>query len=62
MRSHVIDVAKAGKEDGVEFIAHLSTQLGLERIKRAQALGQRVFTETCPQCQSKQEDRTCSIS
>ncbi len=31
------------------YVVHLSTQLGLERIKRAQALGQRVFTETCPQ-------------
>ena len=31
------------------YVVHLSTQLGLERIKRAQALGQRVWTETCPQ-------------
>ncbi|MFQ5830343.1 MAG: amidohydrolase family protein [Candidatus Methylomirabilia bacterium] len=31
------------------YIVHLSTQLGLERIKQAQALGQRVWTETCPQ-------------
>ena len=29
--------------------ASLSTQLGLERIKRAQAEGQKVWTETCPQ-------------
>jgi dihydroorotase-like cyclic amidohydrolase len=28
---------------------HLSTRLGLERIKEAQAQGQRVWTETCPQ-------------
>jgi len=28
---------------------HLSTRLGLERIKQAQASGQRVWTETCPQ-------------
>jgi dihydropyrimidinase len=31
------------------YVVHLSTHLGLERIKRAQALGQRVYTETCPQ-------------
>src|SRR5215831_18034388 len=31
------------------YVVHLSTQLGLERIKRAQATGQRVWTETCPQ-------------
>ena len=31
------------------YVVHLSTQAGLERIKRAQALGQRVWTETCPQ-------------
>lgn len=31
------------------YVVHLSTQLGLERIKRAQAAGQRVWTETCPQ-------------
>ena len=31
------------------YVVHLSTQLGLERIKRAQAEGQRVWTETCPQ-------------
>ena len=31
------------------YVVHLSTQLGLERIKQAQALGQRVWTETCPQ-------------
>src|SRR2546423_11958475 len=31
------------------YVVNLSTQLGLERIKRAQALGQRVWTETCPQ-------------
>jgi dihydropyrimidinase len=30
-------------------VVHLSTQLGLERIKQAQAQGQRVWTETCPQ-------------
>ena len=28
---------------------HLSTEAGLERIKQAQGLGQRVWTETCPQ-------------
>ena len=31
------------------YVVHLSTQLGLERIKQAQAAGQRVWTETCPQ-------------
>ena len=31
------------------YVVHLSSQLGLERIKQAQAQGQRVWTETCPQ-------------
>ncbi len=31
------------------YVVHLSTKLGLERIKQAQAAGQRVWTETCPQ-------------
>ena len=31
------------------YIVHLTTQLGLERIKDAQKQGQRVWTETCPQ-------------
>jgi dihydropyrimidinase len=31
------------------YVVHLSTRRGLERIKRAQAEGQRVWTETCPQ-------------
>jgi dihydropyrimidinase len=31
------------------YVVHLSTRLGLERIKQAQAEGQRVWTETCPQ-------------
>jgi dihydropyrimidinase len=31
------------------YVVHLSTRLGLERIKAAQAGGQRVWTETCPQ-------------
>jgi dihydropyrimidinase len=31
------------------YVVHLSTRLGLERIKRAQADGQRVWAETCPQ-------------
>jgi dihydroorotase-like cyclic amidohydrolase len=30
-------------------VVHLSTQLGLERIKQAQAQGQRIWTESCPQ-------------
>ena len=31
------------------YVVHLSTQLGLERIKQAQSQGQLVWTETCPQ-------------
>ncbi|MQF70175.1 amidohydrolase family protein [SAR202 cluster bacterium AD-804-J14_MRT_500m] len=31
------------------YVVHLSSELGLERIKRAQSEGQRVWTETCPQ-------------
>ena len=31
------------------YIVHLSTKLGLNRIKQAQQQGQRVWTETCPQ-------------
>lgn len=31
------------------YVVHLSTQLGLERIKQAQSAGQPVWTETCPQ-------------
>ena len=31
------------------YVVHLSTKLGLERIKEAQRTGQRVWTETCPQ-------------
>jgi dihydropyrimidinase len=31
------------------YVVHLSTHLGLERIKQAQVAGQRVWTETCPQ-------------
>jgi dihydropyrimidinase len=31
------------------YVVHLSTRLGLERIKQAQAEGRRVWTETCPQ-------------
>jgi len=31
------------------YVVHLSTQLGLKRIKQAQATGQKVWTETCPQ-------------
>lgn len=31
------------------YVVHLSSQLGLERIKEGQAAGQRVWTETCPQ-------------
>jgi dihydropyrimidinase len=31
------------------YVVHLSSALGLERIKRAQSEGQRVWVETCPQ-------------
>lgn len=31
------------------YVVHLSTQLGLERVKLAQSSGQRFWTETCPQ-------------
>jgi dihydropyrimidinase len=31
------------------YVVHLSTRLGLERIRRAQAEGQKVWSETCPQ-------------
>ena len=31
------------------YVVHLSSQVGLERIKLAQSNGQRVWTETCPQ-------------
>ena len=31
------------------YVVHLTTLLGLERIKQAQGMGQRVWTETCPQ-------------
>jgi dihydropyrimidinase len=31
------------------YVVHLSTRLGLERIEAAQATGQPVWTETCPQ-------------
>ncbi|HSE93175.1 MAG TPA: amidohydrolase family protein, partial [Methylomirabilota bacterium] len=31
------------------YVVHLSTMVGLERIKRAQAEGQKVWCETCPQ-------------
>ena len=31
------------------YVVHLSTQLGLERIKQAHSKGQKIWTETCPQ-------------
>ena len=31
------------------YVVHLSSEVGLERIKQAQAAGQRVWAETCPQ-------------
>jgi dihydropyrimidinase len=31
------------------YVVHLSSRVGLERIKQAQATGQAVWTETCPQ-------------
>src|SRR6267143_1485673 len=38
------------------YVVHLSTRVGLERIKQAQATGQRVWTETCPQYLLLSED------
>ena len=38
------------------YVVHLSTQLGLERIKRAQSAGQRLWTESCPQYLLLSED------
>jgi dihydropyrimidinase len=38
------------------YVVHLSTHLGLERIKAAQVTGQRVWTETCPQYLLLSED------
>jgi hypothetical protein len=35
-----------------------ATHLGLERIKRVQALGQRVWNETCPQYMLLTEQET----
>ncbi len=39
----------AGGAGAAIYVVHLSTRLGLERIRQAQAAGQRVWTETCPQ-------------
>ena len=33
----------------ITYVVHLSTRGGLERIKQAQSMGQKVWTETCPQ-------------
>ena len=42
-------IAMAGATRCPTYVVHLSTQLGLERIKQAQAMGQPIWTETCPQ-------------
>ncbi len=42
-------VKMAGATRCPTYVVHLSTQLGLERIKQAQAQGQRIWTESCPQ-------------
>ena len=42
-------IAMAGATRCPTYVVHLSTQLGLERIKQAQATGQPIWTETCPQ-------------
>ncbi|MDE2779711.1 MAG: amidohydrolase family protein [Chloroflexota bacterium] len=42
-------IKMAGATNCPTYVVHLSTQLGLERIKQAQALGQRIWTESCPQ-------------
>jgi dihydropyrimidinase len=45
--NRVITLAKV--TDCPLYIVHLTTKAGLESIKQAQARGQRVWTETCPQ-------------
>jgi len=42
-------IKMAGATRCPTYVVHLSTQLGLERIKQAQSLGQRIWTESCPQ-------------
>ena len=42
-------IMMAGATNCPTYVVHLSTQLGLERIKQAQAMGQRIWTESCPQ-------------
>ena len=42
-------IAMAGATRCPTYVVHLSTHLGLERIKQAQAMGQPIYTETCPQ-------------
>ncbi len=42
-------IAMAGMTGCPLYVVHLSAHLALERIKQAQAAGQRVWTETCPQ-------------
>ena len=42
-------IAMAGATRCPTYVVHLSTHLGLERIKQAQAMGQPIWTETCPQ-------------
>ena len=42
-------IKMAGATNCPTYVVHLSTQLGLERIKQAQAMGQRIWTESCPQ-------------
>jgi dihydropyrimidinase len=42
-------IKMAALTDCPAYVVHLSTLLGLERIKQAQAQGQRVWTESCPQ-------------
>ena len=44
---HILALAKS--TGAPTYIVHLSTALGLKKIKEARAEGQKVFAETCPQ-------------
>lgn len=41
------------------YIFHLSSGLGLEAVRRARALGQQVFTETCPHYLTMTTEKYC---
>jgi dihydropyrimidinase len=44
----IADIAKMAGDEPL-YVVHLSTEEGLERIRRARNRGQRVYAETCPQ-------------